>query len=876
LPRLDRQRLAQRPRRAPPARSRHGADADANRTAPGRDGRGGNTMESATNEQRAEQAGLPATPALLHALLAVLAIGLGVGAYLVRHKLQLETGLIVNSSCNLNSTINCDAVNTSAYSALFGYPIALYAIPTYGVMALLAWFGVQGVQSADAAVRERGRVAVAAVAAIGTLTVAHSVYMAYLSSVVLQTYCLFCMSLYAVNLLATVLAIKAGPGAIDKAFATSLGALKGFTAPVPQALTALLVVGFAATFVHDQLKVRYDAEAVAKAAAALGGVAPVAVGAGAPAAAPAAGAVAAPVPAALPAGACAAGPQYDPANARIAGQQTKEDGWTEVHYPIDERCEFFYGNPKAKVTFVKVADFQCPYCRYLSMTLHPIMEEYKDRVRFVMRHFPMNGRCNPPMASYDKHPNACEAAWAAHCAGLQGKFWEMHDHLYANQQALDEFNLDKHAQTLALDMAKFRTCMKDPATQEAIQRDIKIAYKGGIYGTPKAYINGRLVTGSGSKAIFKYHLDLALKEAESGGQVAAAAGDAGQQAPKSDGTAMIEAKTAGKSFWIDPFEASIGKDGKAYSKPGAKPARVAWAAAKAACERAGKRLCSEEEWVSACTGEAAVDNNNNGQFADDDVEGRMYPYGAFYQANACMDQGDKYQGNPVPTGSMEQCRTPTGVYDLAGNISEWVGDSKESATLLGGHTSSGEGARCNDRAFQPGIGRRNHTTGFRCCADSDVRSPAVALSALQPVIETMKGQPVPDFEGQDSEGKTIRSRDFKGKVTLLNFFASWCGPCKKEFPYLVKYQEELKGRGFQIVAVGVDNESSASFDFAKGYNANFPIIGDPDSLLMGIMMVYSMPATFLIDKSGQIVYMHTGFKPEEDAAPLKAAIERLL
>jgi protein-disulfide isomerase/peroxiredoxin/uncharacterized membrane protein len=832
-------------------------------------------MSNATDAQRGAPTGLPATPALLHALMAVLAVGIGIAIYMVRHKLLLETGLIVNSSCNINTTINCDAVNTSQYSALFGLPIALYAVPTYAVMAFLTWLGVVGVGSSDEALRKRGALALAAVATIGVLTVAHAMYMAYLSSVVLKTYCLFCMSLYVVNIASTVLAIKAGPGSVGAAFEGAIEGLKAFAPPVPQAVAVLLAVGFVSWLGYDQMHRVYDAEALAK----IAGGAPVAVGAAATAEAPAGGAAPAAVAAeaAPPVGKdCADGPQYDIADAKIGGQQTKEDGWTEVYYPIDEDCDFFYGNPKAKVTFVKVADFQCPYCRYLAMTIDPIMKEYKDRVRFVMRHFPMNVRCNPRMSGYDKHPNACEASWAAHCAGLQGKFWEMHDHLYANQQALDEYNLDKHAQTLGLDMAKFRVCMKDSKTHEFIKRDIAIAYKGGIYGTPKAYINGRLVTGSGSKAIFKYHLDLALKEAESGAAVAGGSGGAEAAAPKSDGTSMIAAKTASKSFYIDAYEASIGKDGKAYSKPGAKPARVAWADAKAACEKAGKRLCSEEEWVSACTGTPAVDNNNNAQFADDDVEGRMYPYGAFYEANRCMDQGDKYHGNPVPTGSMEQCRTPSGIFDLAGNISEWVGDTKDNATLLGGHTASGEGARCNDRAFQPGIGRRNHTTGFRCCADNDVKTADVDMNALQPVLETMLGQQVPDFEVQDSEGKTIRSRDFKGKVTLLNFFASWCGPCKKEFPYLVKYQEELKSRGFQIIGVGVDNESSASFEFAKGYNANFPIIGDPDSVLMGKLMVYSMPGTFLLDKTGKIVYMHTGFKPEEDAAPLKAAIEKQL
>ncbi len=860
-------------------------------------------MTSQTSANQSNSGGLPSSPALLYAMLAVLAVGLGVAGYLIRLKLHLETGLADAAACNFGGKVNCDPVITSEYGSLFGQPISLFALPAYGMMAFLAWQALGAVGSADAAQRHKGALALQGVATLGALTVVHSMFLAYISSAVLGHFCPYCMGLYAVNLAVTVLAIAAGPKSIGNAISGAVDGIKAMAPPVGQAVAVAAVIGLVGWVATDHFKGVWEKDGVllqicrtdaacaphvdacvrdphcawAKSGKPEPAVDATALAvAPAPTAAPAAGA-ATPAAAAAPvaAGACGDGPQYNVADARIAGQETKEDGWTEVHYPIDENCDFFYGNPKAKVTFVKVADFQCPYCRYLAMTLDPIMKEYKDRVRFVMRHFPMNARCNPRMSGYDKHPNACEASWAAHCGGLQGKFWEMHDHLYANQQSLDEFNLDKHAQALGLDMTKFRLCMKDSKTDAHIKRDIEIAYKGAIYGTPKAYINGRLVTGSGSKAIFKYHLDLALKEAEGGG-AAPAEGGAVAMAAKGDGTQMVEAKTAATTFYIDPFEASIGKDGRAYSKPGVKPARVSWATAKDACEKAGKRLCSEEEWVSACSGTAAVDNNNNAQFADDDVEGRMYPYGAFYQANACADQGDKYQGNPVATGGLEQCRTPSGVYDLAGNIAEWVGATKESATLLGGHSASGEGARCNDRAFDPGIGRRNQTTGFRCCADKNVQTSAVDPAALQPVIESYKGLPVPDFEAQDSEGKPVRSRDFKGKVTLLNFFASWCGPCKKEFPYLVKYDAELKAKGLQIVGVGVDNEATASLDFVKQYGAAFRVITDPDSTLMGLMMVYSMPATFVIDKSGTIVYTHTGFKPEEDEAPLRATIEKLL
>src|SRR5690606_23731235 len=136
---------------------------------------------------------------------------------------------------------------------------------------------------------------------------------------------------------------------------------------------------------------------------------------------------------------------------------------------------------------------------------------------------------------------------------------------------------------------------------------------------------------------------------------------------------MVQMRKASGSFWIDAFEASIDAQGRAVSVPNVKPALASWFEAKAACEKAGKRLCTEEEWVSACIGEPATDANNNGNFTDGEVTGRMYPYGAFYEKGACRESEDKYKGEAGPTGGNPGCRTPEGVYDLAGNLYEWVG-----------------------------------------------------------------------------------------------------------------------------------------------------------------------------------------------------------
>lgn len=842
-----------------------------------------NTPESkqSTTEAPASGSGLPDNPNLLYALMALLVAGIGVGIYLVYTKLQLDTGLIQHSSCDFGGSFNCDKVAVSDESKLFGLPVGLYSFPTYGVMLYLSWLALKALSTDDAQVRKEGSLALTAVAGIGLLTVLDAAYLAYVSSVKIGAYCVFCMSLYAINIAVTVLAIKAGPKTVGQTVQGGLQALAAMKPPIPMSLVVVVLLGGVAWIGYDTAQTKMNAMAVQREIDGLkgeevaGAAQPAAAQPGATAPAQAAPVQQAEAGAPRQPGDCFTPKTPDMQAAKVSGKKT-EDGWTEFITPLDDDCEFFHGPKDAKVTVVKYADFQCGYCRYLALTMDPVMknEKYKDNVRFVMKNFPMNVKCNPRMAGYDKHPVACEASSAARCAGLQGKFWEYHDHLYANQDSINLENLEKWAADMKLDMPKFKACMVAPETAQALRQEIQIAFRAGIYGTPRTYINGRLVTGSASKSIIEYHIDRALKEAENPGAGAQPAAVA--MAPKTDGTTMIEVQNGDKSFWIDAFEGSLTQNGKAAQVPGAVPARVSWLDAKNACEKSGKRLCTEQEWVTACAGKPAVDDNNNGMFGDDTVEGNMYPYGAFYQVGKCHDQGDKYTGKAIGTGTKEECRTPSGIFDLGGNIAEWVGDDKDKVTLMGGHASSTERAACNDRAYSPGIGRRNQTTGFRCCADSNVKTPKVAQSQLQEVIETYKFRPPPAFTAETTDGKQITEKTFKGKVTLVNFFASWCGPCKKEFPYLVKHAETYGKQGLQMIGVGVDNDPQSSIDFAKGYNINYPMITDPDSVLMGRFMVYSMPATFIIDKQGVVQYATTGFKPEEDAANLEAAIKRLL
>lgn len=819
----------------------------------------------------APAAGAAQTEKLLYGIFALLAVGIGVAIYLVRHKLHITLDPTYISSCNLGGAVNCDAVNVSDWSEIKGLPISLFAIPTYAVMGYLTWLKLRGLK--DRAQADVGDKALDAVAGIGLMTSLYSLALAMYSSVVVEHYCVYCISLYVVNVGATALAVQAGPKTVGNAIQRALNLLISFKEPVPVALGITIIAGGAAWYGYDMKKAAMEANYKAlidKEMAGGGGEVKDPKIAGAVDPGSPSGGGSAPVQQPKPA---AGLKEVKVGNYSmfVGGKKTQEDGWTYVQFPIlpDDQI---YGNPDAKVTVVKIADFECAYCRYLTMTMEPLKAKYKDKVRFVMKNFPMNPSCNRFMAGYDKHPNACNGALAAVCAGQQGKFWDMHDKLYANQPKLDQAANKTYAQELGLDLAKFDACVADPKTMERIKQDIDMAYAVGIYGTPKTYINGRLVTGSATTAILEYHIEKALENPDAGppgGEVVAAG-------PRPDGSHMLQAKTAKGAFFIDPYEAAITKDGKAVTLPDVEPAQASWAEADEACKKAGKRLCTEEEWVSACTGLPAVDDNTNQQFADDKVEGKMYPYGDLYDAGQCVDAEDKYKGKAQKTGSKAACRTPGGIFDLAGNIGEWSGVSKETAGLMGGHMSSGERAACNQRSSSFAPGYKNMTTGFRCCADADVAQGKVSASDLKTADGDLMGKPVPEFSAKDTDGKDIATAQFKGKVTLINFFASWCGPCKKEFPELINLYKEHKDKGFQVVSIGVDREGARSLEFAKGFETPWGIIQDEENDLMGKFGVYSMPATFIVDRQGVIRYFDTGFKPEEQLEKLRNGVKSLL
>ncbi len=143
------------------------------------------------------------------------------------------------------------------------------------------------------------------------------------------------------------------------------------------------------------------------------------------------------------------------------------------------------GSKDAKVTIISYEDFQCPACGAFQSVLDNIRAKYPNDIRFVFRHFPLT----------ELHENAQKAAEAAEAAGAQGKFFEMHDKMFASQTNLSVDNLKKFATELGLDTERFNRELDDGTYAGAVREDRNTGEEAGVNGTPTLFINGTKYTG---------------------------------------------------------------------------------------------------------------------------------------------------------------------------------------------------------------------------------------------------------------------------------------------------------------------------------------------------------------------------------------------
>jgi len=782
----------------------------------------------------APQSPAPSIPTRIWAIWACLAVAAAAAAYLLRSYMLSTYGVeAFESACNFGDAFNCDKINTSQSGKLFGIPVTVFAIPFYAAMAALAWLGSGRDGKSLAALRM--------LQVDAAFAVLYGAWLLYVMIAVEGTLCLFCLTMDAAAVAVLVLATQA---------IADLGQESHPPEWMSPLLTASVVCGAvfgSALFWYADSKDELVQQSIAHADAAAKATEAELAATAAPEPPPATP----PPPPAAP----AANQSGSQPGAIYTGLAKKLAGNKYV-VPIHDD-DAAIGPADAKVNIVQYADFQCPYCKKIFYALQNIGRRYKGQsVRIVFKHFPMNTLCNKHVKN-NRHPYACNASLAAECARRQDLFWPMHDILFKNQHKLKTPDLRHYIKEVGGDLDRYVACMRTPEPRRVLSRHMDEAALGlGITATPRTFVNGTLYQGAISEEL----LDHAVQQ-ELGKPTAATAPTPAPPAPatpRAAGGAQVRVKKAAGFFWIDAYESAIDSNGKALSLGSVMPANATWFEADQACRKAGKRLCTTEEWVSACQGKPAVDDDKDGNYANDYVEGNQFPYADYYEDRWCRVDEDRIKGRPGLTGGMAYCHTPDGIFDLTGNVEEWVGTSSDKALLAGGDFRVGDKGSCYRAHDSFGPGHKNHAIGFRCCSSKPVsNSKGKAVPASAP--ESMLGQKVPDFSIGDLKGGKISAVTFKAKVTFLTFFASWCTPCRAELPALAQLVKDKGAKGFQVVAIGVDTDEKAARDFVEPMALPYPVALDPQAKILGRFDVQNMPSAYLVGRDGLIVEKYVGY-----------------
>lgn len=148
------------------------------------------------------------------------------------------------------------------------------------------------------------------------------------------------------------------------------------------------------------------------------------------------------------------------------------------------------------------------------------------------------------------------------------------------------------------------------------------------------------------------------------------------------------------------------------------------------------------------------------------------------------------------------------------------------------------------------------------------------LVAASPASEPVQG-PAPDFALKSNSGSNLRLSELRGEVVMINFWASWCGPCRQEMPLLDEIHQRYKSLGFTVLGVNVEEDSNPAKAMLKQTPVSFPILFDTDSTVSKLYAVSAMPSTVLIDRDGNMRYLHRGYKPgyeQEYAQQVRALV----
>jgi len=141
---------------------------------------------------------------------------------------------------------------------------------------------------------------------------------------------------------------------------------------------------------------------------------------------------------------------------------------------------------------------------------------------------------------------------------------------------------------------------------------------------------------------------------------------------------------------------------------------------------------------------------------------------------------------------------------------------------------------------------------------------AAALAIALPALAGRAGAPAPQFTLTTRAGRDVSLTQYRGQVVMINFWASWCGPCRQEMPLLESIYKKYNKLGFTLLGVNVEPDSKAADDWLKATPVTFPILYDKESKVSKLYDVAGMPSTVIIDRSGKLRVLHRGYKPGDE------------
>ncbi len=379
-------------------------------------------------------------------------VGVGVSATILYVHGQIDRlGDSYVSFCSVNDSINCDKVLSSSYAKVAGVPVAWLAMAAY--LALAALFAQAARRGDD------GRARLAGLGIVGVLgALVFSGYMAVVAVVRLETVCLLCMALYGVALVNTGLAVavmrlcaRAGAAALPvsaaaAALAVSIAAVTALGWLTWPRTTAMLSADIRTAEDVQRVDPEFYSWFLAL-------------------------------------------PKVDPASLVRENQVSLARG--------------------EKVVLVDFFDLECGHCRKNYLLVKELEARRGDRIEVVHRHFPLDATCNDIVPA-SIHANACRAAEAVECAGLQGKHDEMIDILFRNQGQLFAENLPRLAGKIGLDGDQLRECLEQHRTLPVVLADARAGAKLDITSTPTVFIGGRRIKGT-FEEVGKYEMAVLIE-----------------------------------------------------------------------------------------------------------------------------------------------------------------------------------------------------------------------------------------------------------------------------------------------------------------------------------------------------------------------------